>query len=938
MSGRRYEGVRRCDRYDTKRWEMFISRIVLTTIDLDGARRCFQNCAGRLPCPLFHVPMTTPDLASYVDALVEVSPVGMAVFDAELRFVRVNQVLAEVNGIPAEAHIGRRLRDVLPELAPVVEPIMARVLATGVAERAIPVRGETSRMPGVEREWRVSYVRLDVQGTLALACYVEERTEVAGAQRALFAQEHEFRAIADGLPIGLVMRDPAGEIVFANQAYARIAGRTLEEARGTGWTLAIHPDDLPRVMAGVQRAVATREPFESEHRHVLGDGQVMWVRTRTFAVLVGPTLHRMVTLLEDITARRAAAEALRASEERFRTICEVAPLGIFLSDADARVVYSNPAAERILGRSTAEIHGKGWGSAVHPDDRAEVERTVAEADKGPGGGFSLSARLVHPDGTVIWMETQSRNVYDGDQYLGRVSLVSDVTERRRMVQAVYESEALFRELSENVDAVFYLTRPDASGVDFVSQGFEKVWGRRVEELRSNPLLWIAAIHPDDREGVEASFTRDRAHFQADYRVIRPDGTLRWISDRSFPVRDAEGEIVRIAGVATDETERRTLEAQLLQSQRLESIGRLAGGVAHDFNNLLTVIMSHAAFARQDVANAEDDLLSIEQAGRRAAELTAQLLAFARRQVIEPRVVDLNTLTGQIDRMLQRLIGAGISLKTQLQPSLWSVKVDPAQIEQVLVNLAVNARDAMPDGGTLTIETANATLGPGYAVSHVDVTPGEYVMVAVSDSGEGIDPALLPMIFEPFFTTKQHGAGTGLGLATCYGIVKQAGGHIWAYSEPGRGATFKVYLPRVEGVAVEVTPAEAVEPAGGDETVLLVEDDAHVRAIGARALRAQGFHVLEAVDGIDAMTVARAFNGTIHMLVTDVVMPRMGGKELAERLSAERPDMRILFASGYTRNAIVHQGVLQMGTSFLQKPYVPAILVARVREVLDEGKG
>ncbi len=881
--------------------------------------------------------MKTPDLASYVDELVEVSPVGMAIFDAELRFVRVNRVLAEVNGLAAEAHIGRTLREILPRLAPVVEPIMARVLATGVAERDILVRGETSRSPGVAREWRVSYVPLVVQGKSAIATYVEERTEAAGAERALRAHEHEFHAIADALPIGLILRGPGGEIEYANPAYARIAGLTIDEARGSGWTTVIHPEDVARVTAGVQQAASTGTTFESEHRHVYVDGRVAWVSTRSFPVYLGPTLQRMVTLLEDTTSRRAAAEALRASEERFRTICEVAPLGIFLSDSEGRVVYSNPAAERILGRFTAEIRGKGWGSAIHPDDRAEVERTIAEANKGPGGGFTVSTRLVHPDGTVIWTETQSRNVYDGDQYLGRVSLTSDVTERRRMLQAVYESEALFRELSENVAAVFYLTRPDASGVDYVSKGFEKVWGRSISELHANPKLWLAAIHPEDREGVEANFERDRAHFQAEYRVIRPDGTLRWISDRSFPVRDAEGTIIRIAGVATDETERRTLEAQLLQSQRLESIGRLAGGVAHDFNNLLTVIMSHAAFARQDARNADEDLESIERAGRRAAELTAQLLAFARRQVIEPRVVDLNALTGQIDRMLQRLIGASISLQTQLQSSLWSVKVDPAQMEQVLVNLAVNARDAMPHGGTLMIETANVTLGPGYAATHMDVSPGEYVMVAVSDSGAGIDPALLPMIFEPFFTTKLDGAGTGLGLATCYGIVKQAGGHIWAYSEPGRGATFKVYLPRVDGVAIDTPFAEPVEGVGGNETVLLVEDDADVRAIGVRALRAQGFHVLEAVDGIDAMTVARGFSGTIHLLVTDVVMPRMGGKELAERLSAERPEMRVLFASGYTRNAIVHQGVLETGTSFLQKPYVPAVLVARVREVLDEGE-
>ncbi|MBK8647414.1 MAG: PAS domain-containing protein [Gemmatimonadetes bacterium] len=533
-------------------------------------------------------------------------------------------------------------------------------------------------------------------------------------------------------------------------------------------------------------------------------------------------------------------------------------------------------------------------------------------------------------------EAQARNLYVDGVRTGRLTLVSDVTERHRMQAALHESEELFRELAENIDAVFYLARPDATGVDYVSPGFWSIWGRTPAELQEQPGLWMDAIHPDDRAGVLEAFSRDRAGFHAEYRIVRPDGSERWISDRSFPVRDAAGELVRIAGVATDETTRRTLEMQLLQAQRLESIGRLAGRVAHDFNNLLTVILSHAAFARQDLATADEDLAAIEQAGARASELTAQLLAFARRQVIEPRIIDLNVLTTQIDRMLRRLIGEHVQLETVLEPQLWPVRVDPAQMEQVLLNLAVNARDAMPNGGTLTLETANVVLDAGYVASHADVQPGEYVMLAVSDNGEGIDPALLPMIFEPFFTTKPSGVGTGLGLATCYGIIRQAGGHIWAYSEPGNGATFKLYLPRALGALSDVASGGPGKPVRGNETVLLVEDDVSVRAIAVRALRAQGFVVLEAGDGIEALEVARQHSGEIHILVTDVVMPRLGGKELAERLVAERPQIKVLFASGYTRNAIVHQGVLEQGTQFLQKPYVPASLTKKVREVLDGG--
>lgn len=745
---------------------------------------------------------------TYLDALFDASPIGMAVFDSSLRYVRVNQALAELNGVSAAGHLGRTPGEVIPELASTVEPILRRVLLSREGIHRVPVTGETRAQPGVTRHWVASWLPIDVGGERGVAFFAEERTDHVAAER-----------------------------------------------------------------------------------------------------------------------------ALRASELRFREISEAAPLGIFLTDADGTLVYSNPAAQRILGRTAAELLGSGWRGLVHPEQRDALFQSVEEG-RALGGTFEVHAMAMRPDGTEVWTEVVSQPLHDGDRQVGRVSLMTDVTERRRMLMALHESEALFRELSENVDAVFYIASPQSSQVDYVSRGFEAIWGRSPEEVRRNPRIWLEAIHPDDRARVVEAFERDRATFRAEYRVVRPDGAVRWISDRSFPVRNAAGELVRIAGVATDETARHSLEAQLLQAQRMESIGRLAGGVAHDFNNLLTVILSHAAFARQDPLNAEEDLMAVTRAGARAAELTRQLLAFARRQVIEPRVVDLNALTTQIERMLRRLIGEHVQLSTMLEPGLWPVKVDPAQMEQVLVNLAVNARDALPDGGKVMIETANVQLDDGYAATHADVIPGEYVMLAVSDNGVGIDPALLPMIFEPFFTTKPSGMGTGLGLATCYGIVHQAGGHIWAYSEPGKGATFKAYLPRAHGVPGEGASTTAMGQVRGDETVLLVEDDAAVRAIAARALRAHGFTVLEAGDGVEGLEVSRGHAGEIHVVVTDVVMPRMGGKELAVRLAEERPGTRVLFASGYTRNAIVHHGELEAGRHFLQKPYLPATLAQKVRELLD----
>ncbi len=388
------------------------------------------------------------------------------------------------------------------------------------------------------------------------------------------------------------------------------------------------------------------------------------------------------------------------------------------------------------------------------------------------------------------------------------------------------------------------------------------------------------------------------------------------------------------------SERKELEAQLLQSQKMEAVGRLAGGVAHDFNNLLTAILGYAQLGAKEAAadgRLGVALQEITRAGERAADLTRQLLAFSRRQIIEPQIVDLNDLILKLDGMLRRLIGENIELITVPGADMPVVKVDPGQVEQVIVNLAVNARDAMPQGGALTIETARVTLGESYASQNPEALPGEYVVIAVSDNGVGIASDIKARIFEPFFTTKERGKGTGLGLSTCYGIVKQNGGHISVYSEPGQGATFKVYLPSIgERPSLDQALSEEDDLLTGSETVLLVEDEPSVRQLATSALRTYGYSVLEAADGQQALKLAKARTGTdIHLLVTDVVMPAMGGRELVDGLVAIHPETKVLYMSGYTDDAIVHHGVLEEGTEFLQKPFTPVTLGRRVREILDD---
>jgi len=475
----------------------------------------------------------------------------------------------------------------------------------------------------------------------------------------------------------------------------------------------------------------------------------------------------------------------------------------------------------------------------------------------------------------------------------------------------------------------------------VNRAMAELYGTTVDALVGKGEADVNA-HPDEVDG----FARDdqevllslRPKVIPEERVTDPrTGVPRWFQTVKVPLGAPEGPR-QLLGVATEITDRKGLEAQLLQAQKMEAVGRLAGGLAHDFNNLLTAMLGSADLVLQTIGSehpAREDAEAIRQTVMRAAELTRQLLAFSRQQVLAPRVLDVNTLVAGLERMLRRLIGEDVDLRAVLAADLGHVRADPAQLEQVIVNLVVNARDAMPHGGKLTIETTNVELDQEYFRDHVVVQPGRYVMLAVSDTGVGMDAGTKARVFEPFFTTKEKGKGTGLGLSTAYGVVKQSGGYIWVYSELGRGTTFKVYLPRVD--ACVETPASAPPepvPDLGAETVLVVEDQADVRRLTRKVLEMRGYTVLAAGEGTEALRVAERHEGPIHLLATDVIMPGMNGREVALLLSASRPEMRVLYLSGYADESIVRQGVLEPGLAFLQKPFAPDALARKVREVLD----
>jgi two-component system cell cycle sensor histidine kinase/response regulator CckA len=511
-------------------------------------------------------------------------------------------------------------------------------------------------------------------------------------------------------------------------------------------------------------------------------------------------------------------------------------------------------------------------------------------------------------------------------------------EHRRAETALRASEASYSTLVEQAPVGIY--RSSAAGrVQSANGALARILGydSPAELLTLDMTRDVYADGAERQRLLDRDTYTDREYDEVEAIWKRKDGRRVTVQLSVRAVRNADGRVEYYEAFARDVTEQRRLEGQLLHAQKMEAIGRLAGGVAHDFNNLLTVILSYSDLLLEDLppeAGGRDDVAEIRKAAVAASSLTRQLLAFSRQQVLEPRVLDVNAVVASTEKLLTRLLGEDVRLATTLAPDLGAVKVDPGQLEQIIMNLAVNARDAMPRGGHLTIETGNVDMDESYVREHPVAQPGRYVMLAVSDTGVGMDAVTQAQIFEPFFTTKEPGKGTGLGLATVYGIVKQSGGFIWVYSEPGHGTSFKIYLPRVDE---RVVPAAAAvqHRVGGSETVIVVEDVAAVRTVAREMLGRHGYRVLEAADGDTALRLAAKHQGPIHLLLTDVVMPDVSGRELADQLAALRPGMRVLFMSGYTDDAVVRHGVLQEGIAYLQKPFTPDTLARKVREVLDE---
>jgi PAS domain S-box-containing protein len=763
-------------------------------------------------------------------------------------------------------------------------------------------------------------------------------TERRRMEEALIEERHLLYTLMDNLPDAIYFKDHEGRFTRTNKANAKKFGLSdPSEAVGKTDFDFFSDEHARQACADEQEIIRTGQPvLATEEKETWPDGRATWVSTTKMPLRDAQgRIIGTFGVSRDITERKQAEQARRF----LACIVESSDYAIFGTAPDGTIISWNAAAEALFGYAASEILGKHVSTLVPPARLGEVPQILDGLRRGESF-FHFETTPMRKDGTRVTVSlTISPIKSTAGEVIGAATLAHDISERKQAEEALKESEERFRGLFENATIGIYRTTPEGR-ILMANPALVRMLGYgNFEELATRNL---------EDQGYEPSYPRklfrERMEREGEIRGLdatwtKRDGSVIFLRERGRAIRGEHGEVLYYDGLVEDVTERRQLEEQLRQAQKMEAVGRLAAGLAHDFNNLLTVVIGYSDLLMQRLS-ADDRLRpameEIKKAGEQAASLTRQLLAFSRKQALQPQVLDLSSLLSNVDKMLQRVIGEDIELVTHLPPGLGHVKADPGQIEQVIMNLALNARDAMPQGGQLTLEAANVELDSSYASSHESVVPGHFVMLAMSDTGTGMDAETQAHIFEPFFTTKEKGKGTGLGLSTVYGIIKQSGGNIWVYSEPARGTTFKIYLPRVDQAVELITPGElgVEELSQGSETILLVEDEEAVRSLAREVLECRGYHVLEAKGAIEALQVGEQHKERIHLLLTDVVMPQMSGRELAEHLAPLRPETKVLYMSGYADNAVVHHGLLDPGTALLQKPFTADALARKLREVLD----
>jgi len=636
-------------------------------------------------------------------------------------------------------------------------------------------------------------------------------------------------------------------------------------------------------------------------------------------------------------------DALENREKQLAQIINASPNLIAVKDAKGKFILANTAIAALLQSSPEELIGKCETELVDKNLQFhEIETFLKDSLEVIANGqpkIIHSQRFRLPDGTTKYFKSQKVPFELSNKEKAVLLVAAEITELVEYEQRLQESEFLLKEAQKIAQVGHWIWDLPKQELIWSDEIFT-IFGYARENFEVSAENFEKTIHPDDLAEFirqrEAALASDNA-LSIVHRILRPNGEIRYVHETARIIR-AAGKLVKVFGTVQDITERKNLEEQLIQSQKMEAIGKLAGGIAHDFNNLLTVINGYSEILLSDMPDNRpeyQDVLQIKRAGLRAASLTNQLLAFSRKQVLKLEIFNVNDLLNNLEQMLERLIGEDIKLETCLENDLPDINADRGQIEQIIVNLAVNARDAMPGGGKLLIRTQNTFLDEVFIKQDFNIKPGPYVLISISDDGIGMDRQVLAHIFEPFFTTKDVGKGTGLGLSTVYGIVKQSGGDVRVQSGPGQGTTFYIYLPAIaRSVIADWQSPECVENFVGTETILLVEDEKSVLSLVQKTLERRGYCLITATDGIEALNAIKNYKKAIHLLLSDVVMPNMSGKELASKISAFHPETKVCFMSGYTDDAIIRHGVLDAKVHFIQKPFSPELLVKRVRKILD----
>jgi PAS domain S-box-containing protein len=862
---------------------------------------------------------------------------AIIMLDAEGRVASWNAGAERILGYRAEEIVGRHVSTFCPpeDIAQGKPAYKLRVAATEgrFEEEGLRVRKDGTGFWGhaVITALRDEHGRL--RGFSKVTRDITERKRTEGALRRSEALLAEAERIAG---LGSWEWDIArNQLRWSDEVY-RIFGLTPQSFGATydAFLNSVHPDDRGVVSAAVNAALQGQEPYSITHRVVRPDGSELVVHERGEVTCNEGQPVRMVGTVHDITERKRAEEALAETTEKLGAVIEASPLAIVALDGGGLITMWNTMAERIFGWTQQEVLGRP-PPFVPPDMKQEFRR-LRERIKTGEALTGVELRRQRRDRAWVDLSLSAAPLRDAEErVVGLVGVMEDITERKK---AEAERTRLLTAIEQTTEGIA-ITNTQGD-IEYVNPGFTNITGYTREEVQGQNPRFLKSGKHDEKFYTELwrTITAGRI-WQGEIINRRQDGThyTEWMT--ITPVRDQQGEVTNFIAIKEDITERKQLAEQLRQAQKMEAVGRLAGGIAHDFNNVLMVIRGYSELLH-DKLRGTDRLSAmtgeIQQAADRATGLVRQLLAFSRKQVLQPQVLSLNTVVTNIEKMLQRLIGEDIELATALTPSLGCVKADPGQLEQAIMNLAVNARDAMPDGGRLTIETSDVDLDESYAQQRLGARPGSFVLLAVTDTGHGMDKETQARIFEPFFTTKEKGKGTGLGLATVYGIVKQSGGYIWVYSEPGQGTTFKVYFPRVreaEEPAVLPEPvAETVTPRQNNRTALLVEDEALLRSLERQYLEASGYTVLEAKSGAEAIQVAGEHKGPIALLMTDVVMPGMSGRALAEQIAERRPGIKILYVSGYPDQTIARHGVLESNMHFLQKPFSAESLKRKLEEL------